>query len=523
MLTATELKRLMELMSKSADKLSEAEKTELNTLKAKADAAQNPLSENGKEMTEEDLKKVVSEAVKAAGSGVTEAQVKTIVADAVKGLGGEKVDTKALAESITNSVKEAIKPGVAADDVKNIVAEALKNVRTNSKMQFEDEHSGIELPIAHRSGNLSVAQKQLLNIMTGKAENADIPESVLRTAQQKSERAEKMLFSTIGGKALTTTGAGTGLDWMNVTLSSQLMQRLYLESKLAAAMISSEVQMPTNPFKYPIGTTRPTFRLTGENTTAAGSQQGTGGLTLDAKKLVGIVDYSYEADEDSIIAILPNTLQNLGQAAAEALEDAILNGDTAATHQDSDSHALGATHSGKMFDGVRKLTLATSDLKVSLATGGITTANIGILKKAMKRWGLDPRNVIIVAGVNGYNDLVLLPETLTAEKVGNMNTARILTGIAPNLLGMDIIPSSQVRENLNATGVYDGTTTTKGSIFLIHKPSWILGVRRDFTVETDVDKKAQTRSVIASFRRDFKPMESLANIKAAVLGYNFNA
>ena len=309
---------------------------------------------------------------------------------------------------------------------------------------------------------------------------------------------------------------------MNSQISSTLLSRMYMASELAAALTAGEVQMPSNPFTYPLSTTRPVFYVGSEGGTPTKSDPGTGNLILNAKKLIGQTDYSYEADEDALIAVLPQVLKGLSDSAAEALENAIVNGDTAATHQDSDIHAV-AAHQAKLFDGIRKLTLAQASLKLSLATGGISTTNIGAMRKLLKRWGLNPKDLLIVAGVNAYNDLVMLPETLTAEKVGDKASARIFTGMAPNLLGMDIVASAAVREDLNASGVFDNTTTTKGSIFIIHKPSWITGVRRGFTLEQDRDISKQTKFVVASFRRDFKPIESLANTKAAVMGFNYNA
>jgi hypothetical protein len=531
MLTAIEVKRLMDLLTKGQTNLNEAEKAELTSLQAKANGAAESAGKSAagsdEGLSADETKKLIADGVKAGLADqktVTADQVKSLVDAAVAGIKpGEKLDAKALTTDVVEQVKALIKPGVSAEDVKGIVETAFKAQRAASKMQFEGGNDPeIDTPIAHRSGNLTVAMKQLLNIMTGKTENDGITETQLSDANRRGERQEKSVLMN-ARKAITTTGAGTGLEWMNTSLSSQLLQRMYLESQVAQAFIASEVTMPTNPFNYPLGTTRPTFRLTGENATATASQSGSAGLALNAKKLVGIVDYSYEADEDAIIAILPKTIADLGDAAGEALEDAIINGDTAATHQDSDSHALGATHSGKMFDGIRKLVLAQAALKTSLATGGISAANILVLKKLLGRWGLNPRNLVLIAGVAGYNDLVGLAETLTAEKTGNAATARVLTGLAPNIYGIDIVPSAKMREDLNASGVYDGTTTTKGAISIVYKPAWLQGVRRGFTLETDVDKKAQTRSVIASFRRDFKPIEALTLTKAAVLGFNYTS
>jgi hypothetical protein len=518
-LTAAELKRLMELMGKSASSLTDAEKNELTTLQAKANASAD---EEG--LGADEVKTLVENAVKSAlekgaTAGVNEAQVKSIVETAVKGIKVDaNVDQAAIVTQVTESVKKLIPQSLSADDVKGIVTNALKNTRTAPKMVHEAEDVHIELPIAHRAGNLSVAQKQLLNVMRKKDINAEIPDTILQDAERRSEVAEKRMYAR-GAKAITTSGAGTGAEFMNVTLSSTLLQRMYMESKLAAAMIAQEIQMPSDPFNFPLATTRPTFRTgVAQNTAPGASDPGSDKLTLNSSKLIGMTQYSDEAEEDAIIAILPLLTSQLAAAAADSLEDAIINGDTAGT-QDTGTASDSPV---KLFDGIRKLTLAAG-LKLSLASGGISTANVSALRKLLGRWGLDPSQLLLVAGVLGYNDFVLLPETLTAEKAGSAGTARALTGQAPNILGIDIVPSARIREDLNASGVYDGTTTTKGSLLLIHKPSWIQGVRRGFTLETWRDARAQTNYVIASFRRAFKPLESLANTKAAALGYNYTA
>ena len=529
-----DIKRLAELSAMDPAKLTAEQKSELAALQAKAIALKDDPEDGEKNFTADEVKALVVDAVKTANGSLPKAltadEVKNLVENATKGI-GEKLDIKSVTDALTAEFKKLIPAaGPSADDVKKIVTDAIKGLRPDSKMQ----HAGagndpeIDFPIAHRSGNLAVDAKQLLNVMLGKSANTDIPDTVLKDAERRGELQEKRLIGNlrIGGvsaqKTITAAGAGTGLEFMNSTISSTLLSRMYMASELAAALTAGEVQMPSNPFTYPLSTTRPVFYVGSEGGTPTKSDPGTGNLILNAKKLIGQTDYSYEADEDALIAVLPQVLKGLSDSAAEALENAIINGDTAATHQDSDIHAVTAHHA-KLFDGIRKLTLAQAALKLSLATGGISTINIGAMRKLLKRWGLNPKDLLIVSGVNAYNDLVMLPETLTAEKVGDKATARIFTGMAPNLLGMDIVASAAVREDLNASGVFDNTTTTKGSIFIIHKPSWITGVRRGFTLEQDRDIAKQTKFVVASFRRDFRPIESLANTKAAVIGYNYTS
>jgi hypothetical protein len=60
-------------------------------------------------------------------------------------------------------------------------------------------------------------------------------------------------------------------------------------------------------------------------------------------------------------------------------------------------------------------------------------------------------------------------------------------------------------------------------MLLLHKPSWIAGVRRGFLFEIYRDVRVQKTYVVASFRRAFAPLESLANTKAAILAHAYAA
>ena len=453
--------------------------------------------------------------------------VKNILTDV---LGGQP-NMAAIKSAIEESVKSH-KPseGVSKEEFESAVADIKKSFNAGRKNVFDAGNGNqgvVEYPIEHRSGNLSVAQKQLFNIMLNatpglkehqieKISNEGIPEEALRQAKAVGSSNLQRLR-----KALTTGGSNSGAELIAQDLSSELLNRMYLESQVAAEFISAEIDMPTQSFVLPIRTTRPTFVAGSENpgSNPAESSPGTDDVTLTAAKLIGRTNFSYEADEDAIVPVLNMVTNNLASAAADALENAIINGDTAAS-QDSDASAGDDV---TLFDGIRKYALGGSTDR-SLATGGISTDNLLSLKKDMKKFGLRPQDVLIIAGVNGYNDLLALDETLTADLTGNPATARVLSGLAPTILGSRIVTSSRVREDLNADGAYDGTTTTKGSIFMVHRPSWIMGVKRGFTVEIDRDVQKQVNIVVASFRRDFKPMETpSASLPYVVMGRNYDS
>jgi HK97 family phage major capsid protein len=551
-LTEEQKSRLAALLAKAADTLTDAERVEFAGLKAiEAEAAQADGNDEATTVTEGELEAAVTKAVskalegkgvdtaaildevKKSGEGVKLADIEAAVA---KHLDASKLDKDALVAEIKKSIPAA---GVTKADLEASLETFSKGLRQESKHQFAT--FGGSFPVEHRSGNMSVAQKQLLNICLGKVSdealerngikrpagiNDGIRESDLIRAKEVGARSIKSLRDSIayGGKALTTGGAGNGAELIPSDLSSDLQMRMYLDSQLAAALIASEIDMPSDPFKLPLKTTRTQFYKGSEapGSDPTSSNPGTGSITLDSTKMIGVAQYSYEADEDSIIAILPMLQEDMASGAAFTFEQAVLSGDATGAHQDSDIEAV-AGHAAKSFNGVRALALANASTKIDLATGGISAANIAAMRKKMGVYGVRPRDLALVVGPRGYNDLVSLDETLTFDKVGNPDAARILSGVAASIYGIPIIVSDAVREDLNATGVYDGTTTTKGSVFLIHRPSWVVGVRRGFTVEVDVNRLQQVNYVIASFRRDFKAKESLATVPSAIVGYNFTA
>ena len=572
-------KRYLELLAKSVDDLDGPEAIELHKLTALAVTdGYVPSEEERKNLTPAgDGSGDDRDGDGDADQGMTPEEVKTLIADTVSksfdDIGLEKETVANIQKSIDGvktvdaaSIQEAIKKAVGGqgaspdaivkaieaklpkdvlskDDVKSLLddfkKDMQKNTRSQSKMSFPAEGN---YPIEHRSGNLTVAQKQLLNHclihapaeIIGKADGGrgierpkaltdGITDDQLQDAQRRGMAASKQARheALYGGKSITTGGAGTGAELINTDLSSDIMNRLYLSSQVAAQLVSSEIEMPTNPFKYPLSTTRPTFYKGSEGGSTTNSDPGTSDLTLDAKKLIGVCEYSYESEEDAIIAILPWMQERMGQGAAFALEDAFINGDDSFAHIDSDVTA--ANDHRKLFKGFRKLATTVAALQVSFATGGITAANLSGLKKALGKYGIRPSDLMYIAGVSAYNDILQLEETLTADKVGPQN-ARILTGMAPSIGGVPIVISENMREDLAAGGAYDGTTTTKGSLLLVHKPSFIVGVKRGFTVEMEVDKFKQMNQVIGSFRRAFEPMEApSANQRFVALAHNFDA
>jgi hypothetical protein len=126
------------------------------------------------------------------------------------------------------------------------------------------------------------------------------------------------------------------------------------------------------------------------------------------------------------------------------------------------------------------------------------------MRAKMGAYGLNPRDLALIVSIKDYNALLVQDEISRADSFGSGYTFG--SGTLSQIFGIDVVPSARMRTDLTAGGVNAAAASTLGAAALIHVPSWFVGVKRGFTVETDQDKVAQVNQVIASFRRDFKPV-----------------
>ena len=103
--------------------------------------------------------------------------------------------------------------------------------------------------------------------------------------------------------------------------------------------------------------------------------------------------------------------------------------------------------------------------------------------------------------------------------------ATILNGQVGTLFGAPVIVSEWVRENLNASGVYDGITTTKTYALAVNRGEWAMGQRMALDVEVDdsIYRETYQRVLVGFMREDFQSITDTAANKDTSLGYNITS
>lgn len=319
-------------------------------------------------------------------------------------------------------------------------------------------------------------------------------------------------------KAFGTGVTNGGAEYIETAISASYIDEYLLEKKVANTF--QEIPMPTNPFKLPIVQEGTVARIVAEGTNATDASFTTDAMTFDAaNKLVELYNLPEELNEDSAVAFLSLGREKVLQSQLSALETAIINGDTTGTHMDSNVTA--ASDARKAWKGLRKLALANSANGSVVDFGGaVSDTKVDEMLAASGKFGINPREALFIVSSQIYHQMAALDKVTTVDNFGPMAT--ILTGLLAAYRGRGIITSEYVWENLNASGVYDGITMTKGTMLLVNKTRFFLGRRRPIRIRVAMDARAEyDRWQLVSYQRaDFQGMTQSATEKSVIVGIN---
>lgn len=318
-------------------------------------------------------------------------------------------------------------------------------------------------------------------------------------------------------KAFGSTVGGAGDEWVPTALSTSYIPEYELEKVLEQRV--REVSMPTNPFELPVLKDVTKARKATENSAMSAANFGTDKIAFSAVKLAEYFEIPEELTEDSAPDFLGAARDEVVLAQRRAAESAMINGDDDGTHLDSDTHVAGADVAEKIWKGWRRQAIANASPATLDMAGVINATNLRSLRAVMAKFGSNPRELMWVVGPSVYTQFLALAEVATIDKFGPQAT--VLNGALAAYQGIPIVNSEHMREDLNATGVFDNVTTNRGAVLLVNTTRWYLGQRRPIRVKLMSDLPSQDRWLLASYRRvDFKGHTQSATEKSVVYGYN---
>jgi HK97 family phage major capsid protein len=327
--------------------------------------------------------------------------------------------------------------------------------------------------------------------------------------------------------------AGTGAEFIPDQFISDLYQTFQLPKRLRSLL--TRVQADRNTLLIPRLNRGGRPYIKGEITVDSPLSQyttstpSTGQSTISIKGLASSYVLDDAAVEDSALAVLPIFSQQIAQDLEDAFEDCMINGDTAATHQDDIANwnirsrwgtagLGGSADHRRTFLGMRAAAFDQTSTGAITAPAKATAADI--LSGMAKLGELGSSNLVMVVSPEFMvKHLMQLDEVITIDKFGP--NASILAGQIGSIFGMPIVMSRFMGADLHTNGLYTGANSTTGYL-LFNAASWYLYERRGIVVEQDKDISAGAIRLVATYRAVMGSPDDTSTVKNVFYGFNAN-
>jgi len=324
--------------------------------------------------------------------------------------------------------------------------------------------------------------------------------------------------------------SGTGAEFIPDQFISELYQTFQLPKRLRGLL--TRVQADRNTLLIPRLNRGGRPYIKGEITVDSPLAQyttstpATGQSTINIKGLASSYVLDDAAVEDAALAVLPIFSQQIAQDLEDAFEDCMINGDTAATHQDTIStwnirSRWGASGLGgssdhrRTFNGMRA---AAFDQLNTAAKAGASLAASDILAGMASLGELGASNLVMVVSPEFMiESLMGLQEVITIDKFGP--AASVLSGQIGSIFNVPIIMSRFLSNDLFTSGLYTGSGATTGFL-LFNAASYYLYERRGIVVEQDKDISAGAIRLVATYRGVMGSPDQSAT-KNTFFGFNY--
>jgi len=274
-------------------------------------------------------------------------------------------------------------------------------------------------------------------------------------------------------KRIFNDSSGVGAEWIDDVMLPDLQRTLELDRRLEANFGVVNVPASGN-LLIPFQTTGFRPYLSGTNTTDDPAQY-TASSVVTAQRTYAPVKIAVravideDASEDSLLAAMPLLQAEISKAITDGKEDCIINGDTAATHQDAIASwnarsrwgATGLGGSGdhrKSWIGLRARAYdvgATIDQSAAKTAAGFRAALV-----AMDSPHFRDDVMCVVSPEYLIETMFGFTQTETLDTFGP--GATILSGQLASLYGYPIVVSEFMTNDLHTTGLYTGSSATTG-------------------------------------------------------------
>ena len=303
--------------------------------------------------------------------------------------------------------------------------------------------------------------------------------------------------------AMDSATAGSGAELVDTQEARALWDDVNLET--AIAPLFNTIQMPSNPFQIPLQMGDVNWYPGAENVAPENTALSTARQTLTAHELVAEVPWSYDLDEDAVIAMMEELRRGLLRNAREVIDDVILNGDTSTVDNiNADGATISSDDAGKGhwlvgFDGLLHLPLIDNSKQAIDHGAGVSDDMFNEIRARLRKYGVRPSEAVYVTDVNTFIRSLGVSNFRTLDKFGPQAT--LLTGQLGAVEGIPVIVSEQMAlADADGKVTDGGNVASTGRLLIVNRSQWRLGFKRELTIETVRDAQKRQNIMVVSFR-----------------------
>lgn len=313
-----------------------------------------------------------------------------------------------------------------------------------------------------------------------------------------------------------STQAGYGDEWVPTVWADNIWDKPRNDNVIQN--IFESIEMPSNPYEYPVESTDPTVYHVAETTGEAAltlassaspipdSKIGTGKMTFTAKKLALRVLMSGELEEDGIARLMPKFREQAERAMQNAIDHVAINGDTSTSGNiNLDTGTPGSTARYMAYDGLLHQAIVTASSNAINTSGASPTlAHIRQARFALgNAVATNPADLAIICDVSTYGKLLAIDEVQTIDKYGA--NATVVTGELGRIDGMPIFISGEMAlADVDGKITDGGNVSNRGRLIVVHRPSWKTAYRRRVAQHMEYLAGYDTWMLTMTLRNDFK-------------------
>ena len=331
-------------------------------------------------------------------------------------------------------------------------------------------------------------------------------------------------------KRVFSDASGVGADLVPDMLLPELQKKLYVPTALEAAFPSFAMQSKEVRLPFATGAVVPFLKSGATWSSITASDDTTSQISATAASFAARITADEDTVADSIVPALDMFRESLLVALQSGIEDCMINGDTAATHAD-----IAAAGSPRVWNGGGRWSSAASGTAADhrrsfigfrAAANDKSTARNAV---AMTYADIMATRAVLDGGYQAASDLLMVVSPIVLTKhllqLAEVKTldvfgpnAPILSGGLAKLGGMDVLVSGFMTQDLNASGNYDGSTTTKTGYCIVHRPSFRMGNYKPQTV--DIDREITKGQIEIVGTRRCTLVDVSGSNKSVAFGYN---